>query len=35
MLLRLDVEDTEPRRSEDTRFCEVAAVVLALALDSW
>lgn len=33
MLLRLDVEDTEPRRSEDARFCMVVAVVSSLASD--
>jgi len=34
MLVRLEVEDTDLRRSEDTRFCMVAAAAPASALDS-
>ena len=34
MLVRLDVEDTGLRRSEDTRFCTVVAVASTSALDS-
>ena len=34
MLVRLDVEDTGLRRSEDTRFCTVVAVASTSALSS-
>jgi hypothetical protein len=34
MLLRLEIEDAELRRSEDKRFCTVVAATSASALDS-